>query len=47
MVGYEEGKIRLNPLFLYNKDRGLETTGNLLINRSKLELRGVAPDDGL
>ena len=44
ICGYENGKIRCNPLFLYRQEGGLRRTGNQLENRTKLELRGLDPN---
>ena len=40
LVDFFDGKYILNPLFLMNDQRGLESTGNQLKNFSKLRLRG-------
>ncbi|MDY3954864.1 MAG: hypothetical protein SOY83_05235, partial [Anaerovoracaceae bacterium] len=47
IVGYEDGKIQRNPLFMYRNGEGLVPTGNRLQNRTKLELKGVCLNDGL
>lgn len=38
------GRIETNPLFIYKAGTGLERTGNKLVNREKLELKGNMTD---
>ncbi|MFR7989816.1 MAG: CpaF family protein [Anaerovoracaceae bacterium] len=45
LLDFENGKYRLNPLFRLNSDMELVFTGNALVNRSKLALKGYE-DDG-
>ena len=45
LLDFEHGKYRLNPLFRLNSDMELVFTGNALVNRSKLALKGYE-DDG-
>ena len=45
LLDFENGKYRLNPLFRLNSDMALVFTGNALVNRSKLALKGYE-DDG-
>ncbi|MGI6751041.1 MAG: CpaF family protein [Anaerovoracaceae bacterium] len=47
VLGCEDGKIGLNTIFSYGKEKGLHRTGKSLQNRIKLELKGVVLDDGL
>ena len=41
----ETGSIRINPLFRYTKKDGLKRTGNRIIRREKLVLKGDDTDD--
>lgn len=41
IVGMENNEIKINQLYKYHIDKGLQKTGNELINRTKLELRGI------
>ncbi len=41
LLGYENGKYVLNPLFCLDNNQNLTATGNPLIRRQKLELKGV------
>lgn len=42
LLGYENGKYVLNPLFCLDKNQNLTATGNQLVRRQKLELKGAA-----
>lgn len=39
--GVEQGEIKTNLLYKYRPEQGLKATGNSLINKEKLELRGM------
>lgn len=41
ILGYRENRIQINPLYTYKAGEGLISTGNSLINRAKLERKGV------
>ncbi|MDR3225943.1 MAG: CpaF family protein [Clostridiales Family XIII bacterium] len=41
ITGMKDGEIELNPLFQYATERGLERTENKLMDRSKLQIKGV------
>ena len=45
ICGVENGEIKTNLLFKYRPMQGLIATGNGLINREKLELRGMNDGD--
>lgn len=42
LLGYENGKYVLNPLFCLDKNQNLTATGNQLVRRQKLALKGAA-----
>ena len=42
LLGYENGKYVLNPLFCLDKNQNLTATGKQLVRRQKLELKGAA-----
>lgn len=42
LLGYENGKYVLNPLFFLDKNQNLTATGKQLVRRQKLELKGAA-----
>lgn len=51
VVGYNEGQIKLNPLFVFEEEGetedkrvigSLKRTGNAIINKSKLQMAGIA-----
>jgi hypothetical protein len=41
VIGYQEGKMIVNPLFRYQPNIGLSSTGNSLQQRTKLDMRGI------
>ncbi|MBR5641274.1 MAG: CpaF family protein [Firmicutes bacterium] len=41
-AGMQDGEIMLNPLFVYDPQQGLVSTGNGLKSKGKLQLRGLA-----
>lgn len=41
VIGYLEGNMMVNPLFRYQPNRGLSSTGNLLQKKMKLDRRGI------
>ncbi len=45
IMNYEGGEILTNSLYRYTKNKGLEKTGNELINREKLLLNGDANEE--
>ena len=47
LLDFESGKYRLNPLFQLDRDRRLVCTGNRMVNRSKLMLKGYGDDERL
>ena len=40
-AGMQDGEILLNPLFVYDPQQGLVSTGNALRSTGKLQLRGM------
>lgn len=47
LIDYRNGEYKLNPLFLIDDNKQLQSTGNRLVNRSKLQFRGVEYGDKL
>lgn len=47
LVDYTDGKYQLNPLFLLDKDRNLQYTGNPLHREGKIKLKGRHDDSRL
>ena len=41
VCGLEDGEIHLNPLFIFNSERGLTRTDNSLVDPSKLQRKGL------
>jgi len=39
--GHRDGKVIINELFKYTKDKGLISTGNSLKKQAKLQMRGI------
>ena len=44
-AGMQDGEILLNPLFVYDPQQGLVSTGNRLRSTGKLQLRGMMLED--
>lgn len=43
LLGYENGKYVLNPLFYLDENQNLTATGNQLVRRRKLQWKGMGP----